>query len=863
MNSPSIDQKSNPKKLFHSYCHKDEQYSKELEKRLATMKRKGMIDSWHDRKIVPGSNISEKIKENIVNSDIILFLVSPDFLDSEECIKELEESFNLAKENTNKKKLIPIILRPCDWKNEPKLKIPLALPKDGQAINTWENTDEAWEDIRCGIERAVFDIEDESCFTINESFKNEFINDIGVGITHPKKEEINLNDLFVYPSVEDYISHKQNQETTSSISSRKLIEVENCSKMKIALEGEEQIGKTSLLKTLFQDLHNLNTLPIFIKGKDIKNTNIDKIISECFTHQYIGKTFSNFTEDNRGKLIIIDDWHLAKIDQESRDQILQQIDEKSYGLIISINNTYNIAEHQLKTSKEISKFEHYQIKPFGHRLRAQLIEKWLLIGENQEYESNSEFIKQSDIYKTNIDSILGKTIIPARPLFIILILRMKEIGTSHQELNLTSYGHYYQFLVFGCLNQTAKIPQQKIDLYLNYLTELSYFIFRQQNKTISKQILESFNQSYSEKFPPTKTSFIEIIDKLKKGKLLSIDNSGQYCFKYEYIYYYFVSKYLAENISDKKIKCTITHLCSKLHNKDYANIMVFVSHHSKEDSVLDEIILTALSLYENEPPASLNKESVSFIQDVIESFKTPQLESANYKEERERRWETKDEKERKEDCEKDSGEEDAADTASKLHQGIKTIEILGQILRNRYGSLQTTKQIQIFTEGQNLGLRMLGNFHNLLAETDIDLLAEEIAKLKKKNKTQSEKEILARLMAYLGYVVTFGFMKKISLSLGSENVLSIADRVNGKLNTPASKLINFFIHQWFEKRLDFEEIKKMKKIFSNNPFATRILTDFIRDYIEMHPVTSREIHSIAGLFNIPIDKQIMIQEENR
>ena len=69
--------------LFYSYCHKDEKYRESMETSLALLKREGLLDDWSDQKILPGQSISQKIEEKINEADIMVFLVSQHFIESE------------------------------------------------------------------------------------------------------------------------------------------------------------------------------------------------------------------------------------------------------------------------------------------------------------------------------------------------------------------------------------------------------------------------------------------------------------------------------------------------------------------------------------------------------------------------------------------------------------------------------------------------------------------------------------------------------------------------------------------------------------------------------------------------------------
>jgi hypothetical protein len=139
--------------LFFSYSHKDEILRNELETHLAPLKREGIIEPWHDRRLVAGDELDDGIDAWLERADVILLLVSPDFLDSDYCYgKEMTRALERHQEGTAR--VIPVILRPCDWHTSPFGKL-LAAPKDGKPITSWRDQDEAFLDVVKAIRAAV------------------------------------------------------------------------------------------------------------------------------------------------------------------------------------------------------------------------------------------------------------------------------------------------------------------------------------------------------------------------------------------------------------------------------------------------------------------------------------------------------------------------------------------------------------------------------------------------------------------------------------------------------------------------------------------------------------------------------------
>ncbi|CAN7665087.1 toll/interleukin-1 receptor domain-containing protein [Aminobacter sp. LjRoot7] len=139
--------------VFFSYSHADETLRDELEKQLSMLKRQGLIETWHDRRIGAGEEIDKAIDERINRDDIILLLVSPDFLASNYCY-DIEMKRALERHAAGEAIVIPVILRPCDWHPAPFGKLN-ATPPDGKPITKWADRDEAFLEVAKALRGAL------------------------------------------------------------------------------------------------------------------------------------------------------------------------------------------------------------------------------------------------------------------------------------------------------------------------------------------------------------------------------------------------------------------------------------------------------------------------------------------------------------------------------------------------------------------------------------------------------------------------------------------------------------------------------------------------------------------------------------
>lgn len=139
--------------VFYSYSHEDELFRNQLLKHLTLMKRSGVINGWSDRDINAGDEWKESIHDRLESAKVILLLISADFLASDYCY-DIEMMRALERHESGDAKVIPIILRSCDWEGAPFSKLQ-ALPPEARPLDLWENQDEAFTKIVEGIKRSI------------------------------------------------------------------------------------------------------------------------------------------------------------------------------------------------------------------------------------------------------------------------------------------------------------------------------------------------------------------------------------------------------------------------------------------------------------------------------------------------------------------------------------------------------------------------------------------------------------------------------------------------------------------------------------------------------------------------------------
>jgi len=143
-------------RVIMCYAHRDERLREELDKHLSPLRRSALIDIWHDRRITPGAELDNEIDQHLGTADLVLLLISPDFINSDYCYRR-EMRLALRRHAKGQARVIPIILRPVDWVRTPIGRL-LATPRDAKPVTTWQRRDDALLDVATSVRRAAEEI---------------------------------------------------------------------------------------------------------------------------------------------------------------------------------------------------------------------------------------------------------------------------------------------------------------------------------------------------------------------------------------------------------------------------------------------------------------------------------------------------------------------------------------------------------------------------------------------------------------------------------------------------------------------------------------------------------------------------------
>lgn len=841
-------------KLFISYSHVDEKpHIDNFRKHIQPLKDNGLIKDWYDRKITAGSEFQDDIKNNLNNADIICLFISADFLNSDECKKEIKTALKLKEQKGIV--IVPIILSCCGWKENRDISKLLALPIDGRPIENFSNKNVAWQEV---CNKLKLCIEKESKIkksSIKGDFQ-KFLDDSEIFTNaHSNKTSISITDIYVEP---DLIKYNDLGDFNKTINSSVLYK-DFLRDNKILISGENQAGKTTLCKILFQKLKELNFFPVYLKGKSSAfRWKISNKIENAFKEQYT----TEYNEIFIDKIIpIIDDFHLTK----NKEDLINKL--KTFDMqILIVDDIFSL---NIKDENLTKDFQKYKIKELSPTLRDRLIKKWLQLKDTKTQAScnDNNFYQNLDEKTELVDTTLGKVlssgIMPSYPFFILSILITYETQKPLDK-DITSQGYCYQALIYVSLRKQG-VENDQVDTYINFLSEIAFYFLQEKIEEITPNNLELFLNNYEATYNLHITIEV-ILQKLNEANIFSKNTCGNSYFFYPYFYYFFVAKYLAENLD--KNKKNIDKIINNLHNNQNAYITIFISHHSKNDYVLDEIVLNAMVSFDKYEPATLSKQDISFFDKKINQTIELALPDKNSTPENTRLQElqNKDLLEENQNLSahsKDSNlenENHSEDLATNLRKSIKTVEVMGRIIKNRSGSLEKKRLEEIFENAVSVHFRILAYFFDLIKSDKsqqeiIDFIITRLSRISERKQivaTEKLKELGEKIFWNLNFGIVYSFIDKIISSIGSNNLLKITKETCDKINSPASFLVKHGIIMRYGKNLQTNDIYKkvLEKEFSRT--AIQIIKYLIVDHCSTHNIRFSEQQKIAKKLTIPI-----------
>ena len=707
-----------------------------------------------------------------------------------------------------------------------------------------EEITDGWRPFRRGRARGDFELTDRML---------EHLQDPGATFTHPAKPRLLLEDIYVPPNAQE-LTFREGVDLVrkGNIASKDLLNF-IANKHRMLIIGKERSGKTTLAKVLFRQFYAKEYVPVLVEGDDITGHSADKfakLVEERLKQDYKNPLLDKFNQlkDDR-VVVIVDDFDHAALNARGRLKLLDEIHKRFNRLVILGDDLLRFEEIACGelAPKILSDYTQIELMEYGHVLRSAIVDKWYDV--NREFVANpDELARKITRAERLIDDILGRSYLPSYPIFILTLLQ--GLDTSEPvDTSAGSYGYLYTVLITKQLATGDK--ELSLDKKLAYLVELAFHMFKASRRDLSLPEFEVFHRRHCEQYVSIDRKLI--LKELESAGILELYHD-HYRFKYTYFYYYFVAQYFARHIDEPGVRASIQRLCQELHKEEHANIWMFLTHQSRSPFVLETIVQHATKFFVSIAPPMFEKD-IEFLTKLYD--KVPELVYVpkTTEELRQERRKRLDEQSRSDPDQVDGTAETnkTLQVLAQLKAALRTLEVMGQIVKNYAGSMKNDPKYMLVKECYELGLRIIGVILEMWQTLGDEVVREVLdIVLSKDDNIQSKQELERLVKQFIFYfceTTAFNIIKRISHSVGTKDLNDVYDRVLASNSTNAYRLVDLSV------KLDSigfptEVIYELSDKFHGNIFCNRLLSHLVLHHFYLFNTSEQTKQKVCNKLGI-------------
>jgi len=690
---------------------------------------------------------------------------------------------------------------------------------------------------------------------INTKFEN-VLRDAGGNFNHPEKPHLELDDIYVYPHVKKLTTRGIEEPEAAEQFTRV---TENSYTL---LLGEDKSGKTTLLRRLFSELHLRHKVPLLINATSFSSVSEDELARQL--QRYAKEQYSDHSivdqSHKADKVALIDDIDRLPGGSKRLPSLVNFFEQHFGAIVVTAHTGFEITELlHTEASNVLKKYSSFELLRFGHRLRRELVRKWCMCGN---ISTKEELDKRLHVIEDVLNSVVGRNLVPAYPIYLLILLQSYE-SNQQADLQHTSFAHYYAYLINKSLAE-AGVKQTQMNEIYNYLSNLAWFLRTSNIQQASLVQLRQFNTAFSEGF--TSVDLTSRLSVLCKARILQ-QISDDYQFTYQYIYFFFLGKYLADHLEEDNIKTAVREWCSNLQRRENAHAILFLTHHRNSDWVIEQIATVLHSCFE-QTPAMKMEEDIAAVNSLIAKTTDLIISETNVEENQDRLRAERDEMERDEERAEHNNEIEKKNMAfiDKVNLLLRTADVLGQVLKNNYGSLRRPQKNNLLKEVFNGPLRLLHSVFEILA-SDPEALAAEIEVILK----NEYPEIKPDKVRDVAHKLTFNLLGGISTSLivraaNAINIESLREdiaKVVSDSGTIAYRLIEAATLLLKPGHVNTDSIKIFAKEIEGNILSFRMLQSLGASHLYLYHTSDMDKQKLCDALSLKMKKARKVDSRGR
>ena len=780
-----------------------------MEQALILLSRQDrVLKEWSDRQILAGQSISKEIRENMEATDIFVFLVSPHFLASPACRQEWTRAGQMAEARPFIVR-VPIILAACDWKQLDGMSDLKALPADGTPITTFADRDTAWQQVCDGLRALVKRLQ--TNFTLRDDFRHEIETTDFISQDH-----VPLQEIFVFPHLRSYAETKGDETVQQTIRSTGQL----LRSKRIVIHGDELSGKSALCRHLFLSLAEKTQPVLYVNLATLTRRTTTTAFQDAYEREYHGDY--HLWNKKTDKTIILDNLSRAPHELDLVELAVENFD----GLIVTASSHAFYA--YFRDDDRLAQFRVVEILPLTHAKQEQLIRKRLTLADRRDMHITDGRIDQIENQVNAV--IIGHKIVPRYPFYVLSILQTYE-AFMPSNLSITSHGHCYHVLIIAHLLKAGiSRSDDEIDSCLNFSEHFAFHIHQTDvtGGDIDPNAFDTFVAEYKSTYLLKHSTLSRLCD--PEYGILVRDRGG---FRSPYMYYFFLGRFLAKY--SERHRETIDRMLERSYVRSNCLTLIFIVHHTSDNGIIEDIVLRNMCTLDDVAPSTLGRHEARVFENIVTAIPKEVTSGDSVEAERRkvRRQRDVDEEHQEDHEDREDGEDgDSVGVVNDIYRILKNNEILGQVLKNKYGSLERKSILEIVEAIADGGLRLV----RLLVCSQEEM--NRIAVLVHKRTPALDLERIKNAIRMLSFFWAMNNIEMIVEALNKPEIRDLVGSVVQRKGSPAYDLIDYFLRLDTADELTTNDHKRLKSMLAKYkyPFMESVLSLRTQWYLNTHEV---------------------------
>ncbi len=478
-----------------------------------------------------------------------------------------------------------------------------------------------------------------------------------------------------------------------------------------------------------------------------------------------------------------------------------------------------------------------QISPLTHVLQEELIRKRLALMSN-----STVYDGAVDQIEKRVNAIINTRILPRYPFYVLSILQTLE-AFMPRDMAVTSHGHcYYIFIVARLMNAGISRGDEAINVCLNFAEQLAFAIYSHnstEQHSFSRSAFDRFVADYKKQY---------VLPDSIRHRLIGRDygilaDDGR--FQHPYMYYFFLGRYLAAH-EDNQI---IEQMCRDSHVSENHLTLLFIIHHATNDEIIEEILIRTMCSLDNIPPARLNPEETKRFRSIVARLPTDILSGRSVEDERKADRRTRD----GDDNENEVDNRSDHSVNRMIYQILKNNELLGQVLKVRYGKLTKGQISDIVESIADSGLRLV----NVLLSDEDDI--SELARYLHARVPNLSESRIKKLLQGMSFVWTMINIELVVNAVSHKDIAPIVRDLVEKRANPAYDVIGFFCALDSANELTSNLRRELRKLLKrhDDSFVRGVLSLRVQHYMNTHRSSAKIEQGICADLGIRYRHRIM------